>query len=119
MPDYVRVFRLTGTARGESRADSGDGDADAGGADDDAPIILAGGHSPGRRLAEVGVVAALRRVAAEVLVFMAQLLQKLDDVAFQRVAAVIRTQSDFHGDRSPFQIKSSHSERNGAGMDLL
>ena len=85
----------------------------------DAPIILAGGHSPGRRLAEVGVVAALRRVAAEVLVFMAQLLQKLDDVAFQRVAAVIRTQSDFHGDRSPFQIKSSHSERNGAGMDLL
>ena len=73
----------------------------------------------GGRIAEVGVVAALRRVAAEVLVFMAQLLQKLDDVAFQRVAAVIRTQSDFHGDRSPFQIKSSHSERNGAGMDLL
>ncbi|MPM35924.1 hypothetical protein SDC9_82518 [bioreactor metagenome] len=53
----------------------GNGDADAGRADDNALFTLAGGHGTGRRLAEDGIVAALRGKTAAVLALIAVLLQ--------------------------------------------
>ena len=75
----------------------GDGDTDAGGADHDAPLALPGGHRPGGRLPEVGVVAAAGVVTAEVLHLMALLLEIGDELLLQCVAAVVASDGNFHG----------------------
>ena len=74
----------------------GNGNADAGGADHNAPVTLALRHGPGGGSAEIGIVAALRGVAAEVLVLIAQLVQHCDDEFLQLIAAVVTAQCDFH-----------------------
>ena len=77
----------------------GDGNADAGGADDDATLTLAGGHRLRRSLGKDGIVAALCGVAAEIPVVQAVSVQVFDDVLLQGVSAVVRTQCD-HSDTS-------------------
>ena len=74
----------------------GNGNADAGGADHDAAVALALRHGTGGGSAEIRIVAALQRVAAEILIFMAQLFQDLDDMLLQLIAAVVTAQCDFH-----------------------
>ena len=72
----------------------GDGDADARGADNDTPVARAGGHRLRSRPAEVGVVAALCGVAAEVLILQAAGVQVLHDVALEGEPSVVGTQCD-------------------------
>ena len=92
----------------------GDGDADAGGADDDAPLALAGGHGLGGGLAEGGVVAALGAVGAEVLTGDALGGQIGLDVLLQGIPAVIRSDCD-HSDVPP----SVYVTRRKTGRCLL
>ena len=68
----------------------GDGDADAGGADDDAPVTAAVGHRLGGRLAEDGVVAALLTVTAAVQDVEALGGEIGLDMLLEAVAAVVR-----------------------------
>ena len=73
-----------------------DGNADAGGADHNTAVALALSHSTGSGSAEIRIIAALQRVAAKILVLIAQLFQGLHDKLLQLVAAVITAQCDFH-----------------------
>ena len=72
----------------------GDGDADAGGADDDAPVTFAGGHRLRRGPAEVGVVAALIGIAAEVVIRQSAGVQVLHHVALEGEPSVVTAQCD-------------------------
>ena len=92
----------------------GDGDADAGGADDDALLTLAGGHGLGGGLAEGGVVAALGAVGAEVLTGDALGGQIGLDVLLQGIPAVVRSDCD-HSDVPP----TVYVTRRIPGRDLL
>ena len=76
-----------------------DGDADAGGTDDNAFFALAGGYRLSGGAAENGVVAALGAVRAEVLAGDALGGELGLDVLLQRVAAVVRRDCN-HGDSS-------------------
>ena len=72
------------------------GNADTGGADHDTAVALALSHGTGSGSAEIGIIAALQRVAAEILILIAQLFQGLHDKLLQLVAAVVTAQCDFH-----------------------
>ena len=67
----------------------GDGDADAGAADEDAALVLPARDGAGHGLAVDGVVAALFAVRAEVLVGKAQLVQMAHDLLLEGKAAVV------------------------------
>ena len=67
----------------------GDGHADAGGAQDDALLTLAAGHSLGSNGGKVGIVAAVGGVGAAVLHIVALLGQVGHHFVFQRQGAVI------------------------------
>ena len=74
----------------------GDGDADAGGADDDALFAFAGGHQPGHLLAVNGIVHAFGGEAAHVLKVDVVLLHPDENVLLQQIAAVIAADGNFH-----------------------
>ena len=74
----------------------GDGDADAGGADDDALFACAGGHQPGHLFAINGIVHAFGGKAAHVLKVDVVLLQPDENVLLQQIAAVIAADGNFH-----------------------
>ena len=67
----------------------GDGDADAGAADEDAALALAGRDGARNGLAIDGVVAAFLTVGAEVLIGKAQLVQMAHDLLLEGKAAVV------------------------------
>ena len=67
----------------------GDGDADAGAADEDAALALPGRDGARNGLAVDGVVAAFLAVGAEVLIGKAQLVQMAHDLLLEGKAAVV------------------------------
>ena len=112
--EHVRVVVAAGHLGGqavaaEGAADAldlvrGDGDADAGRADDDAAVTLAGGDAAGDLLAVDGIVDALRAVAAEVLIVDLVLLEPDQDVLLEQVAAVVAADRNFNSRVSPLRI---------------
>ena len=85
----------------------GDGNADAGGADDDALVALTGGHHAAYLLAVHGIVYALGRVAAHILEVDVVLLQPDENVLLQQIAAVIAADGNFHGVFSSYNSLNS------------
>ena len=74
----------------------GDGHADAGGTQHNAPLAFPAGNRPGGRSGKVGVIAAFRGIGAEVPDLMPLLLQMLDDFIFQRKRAVVTANGNSH-----------------------
>ena len=70
----------------------GDGDADAGGADDDALLTLAGGYGLSRRLGIDRVVAVTLVHAAEISIVQPMGIKIVPDVLLQAISAVIGTE---------------------------
>ena len=64
-----------------------DGNADAGGAKDDAPVTFPVGDSPGSSSGKVGIIAGIQCIGAEVGHLMALLLQMDNNGIFQRQSA--------------------------------
>ena len=61
----------------------GDADADAGAAQQDAPVALAGGHGLGGAVAIDGVIAAHGFVGTKVLIFQVHAVQQLHDLVLE------------------------------------
>ena len=83
---------VAGAAQGGAEAldlVGGDGDADAGAADEDAALVLPARDGAGHGLAVDGVVAALFAVRAEVLVGKAQLVEMAHDLLLEGKTAVV------------------------------
>jgi len=74
----------------------GNGNANAGGTDDDAALALAALDLAGRGLAEDGIVAAVGGIGAAVHDLVALGLQICLNVLLEGVAAVIAAERNFH-----------------------
>ena len=83
----------------------GDGYADAGGTQHNAPLAFPAGNRPGGRSGKVGVIAAFRGIGAEVPDLMPLLFQMLDDFIFQRKRTVVTADGNFDSSVS-FVLKS-------------
>ena len=70
--------------------------ADAGGAQHNAALAFAGRHGPGRQDAEVGIIAAVRGIGAEVHDLVPQVLEVLAHRPLEGQRAMVTGQRDFH-----------------------
>ena len=71
-----------------------DGNADAGRADDDPLLTLAGGHCLSHSPAIIGIVTGIQTVGSEILYFLSLFLQVSDHFLFQFKAAVVGSDCD-------------------------
>ena len=74
----------------------GNGNADAGGANDDSPVLTSLRHIPGRRSGKVRVVAAIMSGASVIRHLMPLFRQPDAQFLFQIKAAVVGRDCDFH-----------------------
>ena len=74
-----------------------DGHADTGRAADNATVTFAAGDSLRRRACEVGIVAAVLGVAAEILIGKAALFEMLHNGVLEIKRAVVTCESDHRG----------------------